>query len=131
MPFSHSLAASPSSLLVVVAVALIHRVRPDWLSIGITQAAQAEGLNPERISRLATRVVGLWQAILDAHSHRGRPTSQPNQDDELSLLRALLAMATTLLGQVNLGRPALRALVVGTWLRLQTELPQAHPGAVL
>lgn len=124
MPFSHSSVASPSPLFAVVAVALLHRIRPDWLAIGVTEAAEAEGLNPERISRLATRVGGLWQAILATHSRRGRPTHQPDQADELGLLRALLAMATTLLGQVNLGRPALRALVVGTWLRLHTELPQ-------
>jgi transposase InsO family protein len=124
MDFSHSSAASPSSLFVVVAFALIHRVRPEWLSIGVTEAARAEGLNPERISRLATRVMGLWQAILDTHSHRGRPTRQPDEEDELGMLRALLASATTLLGQVNLRRPALRALVVGAWLRLHVELPQ-------
>jgi len=123
MPFSHGSTTSPSSLFVVVAVALIHRVRPEWLSVGVTQAAAAEGLNPERISRLATRVMGLWQAILDMHSHRGRPTHQPDQSDELGLLRALLAIATTLLSQVNLGRPALRALVVGAWIRLRTQLP--------
>lgn len=124
MDFSHSSAASPSSLFAVVAVALIHRVRPGWLSITVTEAATLEGLNPERVSRLATRVMGLWQAILDAHSHRGRPAHQPDQGDELGLLRALLATCTTLLGQINFGRPALRALVVGAWLRLDTELPQ-------
>ena len=124
MDLSHSSAASPSSLFVVVAVALIHRVRPHWLAIGPTEAARSEGLNPERISRLASRVVGFWQATLDAHSHRGRPKRQPDQADELGLLRALLGIATTLLSQVNLGRPALRALVVGAWLRLRAELPQ-------
>lgn len=124
MTISHSSSASPSSLFVVVAIALIHRVRPDWLSVGVSEAAQAEGLNPERISRMATRVMGLWQAILDAHSHRGRPPRQPDQGSELDLLRALLASTTTLLAQVNLGRPALRALVVGAWLRLRAELPQ-------
>lgn len=124
MSFSHSSEASPSPLFAVIAVALLHRIRPDWLAIGVTEAAKAEKLNPERISRLATRVMGLWQAILDTHSHRGRPTRQTDQGDEPSLLRALLAMSTALLGQVNLGRPALRALVVGAWLRLRTELPQ-------
>lgn len=124
MDFSHSSAASPSPLFAVVAVALIHRVRPDWLAIGVTDAAKAEALNPERISRLASRVLGLWQSTLDAFSHRGRPTLEPDQNDELGRLRALLAVATTLLAQVNFRRRALRALVVGAWLRLHTELPQ-------
>jgi hypothetical protein len=124
MVLSHGSAPSPSSLFVVVAVALIHRLRPHWLAIGVTEAAQAECLNPERISRLATRVMGLWQAILDPLSHQGRPTRKPDPSDEVGLLRSLLTIATTLLGQVNLGRPALRALVVGAWLRLRTEAPQ-------
>ena len=124
MDFSHSSAASPSSLFVAVAVALIHRLRPAWLAIGVTEAAAVEGLNPERVSRLASRVMGLWQAILDAHSHRGRPTHRAEHGDELGLLRALLATTTTLLAQVSLGRPTLRALVVGAWLRLGAELPQ-------
>ena len=46
MDLSHSSAASPSPLFAVVAVALIHRVRPDWLAIGVTDAAKAEALNP-------------------------------------------------------------------------------------
>src|SRR5512138_1486800 len=124
MSFSHSSEASPSPLFAVVAIALLHRIRPDWLAIGVTEAARAEGLNPERISRLASRVQGLWQAILETHSHRGRPTSQPTGDDELGMLRALLAVATPLLAQVNFKKPALRALVVGAWLRLRTESPQ-------
>jgi len=124
MTFSHSSAPLPSSLFAVVAVAVLHRVRPGWLAIGVTEASQAEGFNPERISRLASRVQGVWQATLQAHSRRGRPPHQPDQHDELGLLRALLAVATTLLAQINFRRPALRALAVGAWLRLRNELPQ-------
>ena len=103
-------------------MALIHRSHPDWLAIGVAAAAQAEGLNPERVSRLCSRVQASWQAALDALSRRGRPTTQPTQADELALLRALLGVATTLLSQVNLRRPVFRALVVGAWLRLQTQV---------
>jgi transposase InsO family protein len=103
-------------------MALIHRVRPGWLAIGVTEAARAEGFNPERISRLCSRVQRAWQAALEGCCRRGRPARQPTQDDETALLRALLAVATTLLAQVNLSRPALRALVVGAWLRLRTEI---------
>jgi transposase InsO family protein len=119
----HTFAASPSPLVAVVAAALIHRVRPDWLAIGVTEAAQAEGFNPERVSRLCSRVQQAWQAALELCSRRGRPPQQPTQQDEVALLRAVLAVATTLLTQVNLGRPVLRALVVGAWLRLRSELP--------
>lgn len=124
MASSHTSAASPSPLFVVVAVALIHRVRPGWLAIGVTEAALAEGFNPERISRLCSRVQASWQATLELCSRRGRPPHQPTQDDEIALLRALLGVATCVLAQVNLARPALRALVVGAWLRLHSEMPR-------
>jgi transposase InsO family protein len=109
-------------LFAVIAAALIHRVRPGWLAIGVTEAAQAEGFNPERISRLCSRVQARWQAILELRTRRGRPARQP-QDDEVALLRALLAVATTVLARVNLKRPALRPLLTGAWLRLRSELP--------
>jgi transposase InsO family protein len=108
----------------VVAVALIHRVRPDWLAVGVTEAARAEGFNPERISRLCSRVLGAWQTALDGRCRRGRPAHQPTQDDEVTLLRVLLAVATNVLAQVNLSQAALRGLLVGAWLRLKTDVPQ-------
>jgi transposase InsO family protein len=119
----HTCVAAPSPLLAVVAAAWIHRVRPGWLAIGVTEAAQAEGFNPERISRLCSRVQAGWQATLQLCSRRGRPARQPTQDDEVALLRALLAVATAVLARVNLKRPALRALLTGAWLRLRSELP--------
>lgn len=108
----------------VVAVALIHRVHPDWLAVGVTEAARAEGFNPERISRLCSRILGPWQTALDGLCRRGRPAHQATQDDQVTLLQALLTVATTVLGQVNLSRPALRDLLVGAWLRLKIEVPQ-------
>ena len=119
----HTFTAAPSPLVAVVAVALIHRVRPGWLAIGVAEAARAEGFHPERISRLCSRVQTAWQVALQRCSRRGRPPRQPTQQDELTLLRALLAVTTTLLAQVNLSRPTLRTLVVGAWLRLHSELP--------
>jgi transposase InsO family protein len=120
----HTCLAAPSPLFAVVAAALIHRVRPGWLTIGVTEAAQAEGFNPERISRLCSRVQAGWQATLELCSRRGRPARQPTQDDEVALLRALLAVATAVLARINLKRPALRALLVGAWLRLHAQMPR-------
>ncbi len=108
----------------VVAVALIHRIRPDWLAVGVTEAARAKGFNPERISRLCSRIQGAWQTALDGGCRRGRPAHEPTQDDEVTALRALLAVATSVLAQVRLSQPALRGLLVGAWLRLKTEVPQ-------
>jgi len=123
MPSLHTSAAAPSPLVVVVAAALIHRLRPRWLAIGVTEAARAEGFNPERVSRLCSRVQAAWQTTLERRSRRGRPAQQPTPEDEMALLRALLAVATSVLAQVNLSRPALRALLVGAWLRLRSQTP--------
>lgn len=120
----HNSPAEPSSLLAVVALTLIHRLRPAWVAIGVTEAARTEGLNPERISRLCSRVHLAWLAALTTVVRRGRPPTEPSEDSEIGLLRALLAVATSLLKRVDLGRPALRPLLVGAWLRLRTEAPQ-------
>jgi hypothetical protein len=46
-----------TSLLTILCVALVHRDRPDWLAIGVGDAARAAAaLSPERVSRLASRV---------------------------------------------------------------------------
>ena len=123
----HSSAASPSPLFALTVLAVLHRLRPQWVAIGVGAAAQAEGINPQRVSRLCSRAQGAWQATLEALARRGRPRIQPTQDADVALLKALLQVATSLLAQVNLSRPPLRALVVGAWLRLRkphTQLTQ-------
>ncbi|MFC1643148.1 hypothetical protein ACFL5O_10780, partial [Myxococcota bacterium] len=120
----HNSAPHPSALFSRVVLALLHRLRPKWVAIGVAEAARAEGINPERVSRLCPRAMGPWQAVLSERVQRGRPALQPTQDLELALLRALLAVATLLLAQVNLSRPALQALVVGAWVRLHSQHPQ-------
>jgi transposase InsO family protein len=120
----HNSTSNPSALFYLVVLALLHRLRPKWVAIGVTQAARAEGINPERVSRLCTRALSPWQAVLSELVQRGRPAVQPNQEAELSVLRALLSVATSLLGHVNLSRPALKVAVVGAWLRLHSEHPR-------
>jgi hypothetical protein len=111
-----------TSLLTVLCVALVHRERPDWLGIG--EAACAAALSPERVSRLASRVARPFADIVDTFIRRGRPVCI---DDpvraELMTLRALLSVASSALALVPLRRPAVRALLVGAWQRLSTELP--------
>jgi hypothetical protein len=113
-------------LLTALAVAVVHRERPDWLAVGVGDAARAVGLSPERVSRLATRVLAPWQDVVATATRRGRPPAVRARDDdrrELVRLRALLAVATTILGLVSPDKPAVRDAVVGAWRRLSTELP--------
>jgi hypothetical protein len=120
---SHASAPVTTSLLTVVCLALVHRERPEWVAIGVGDAARAAAFNPERISRLASRVVEPFTQIVRSLTRRGR---RPRVDDpvqaELVTLRALLAVATAALALLPLRKPAVRALLVGAWLRLSTEL---------
>jgi hypothetical protein len=121
---SHASTPVTTSLLTILCVALVHRDRPDWLAIGVGEAARTAALSPERVSRLASRVARPFADIVDTFTRRGRPA---RIDDplraELVTLRALLTVATAALALVPPRRPSVGALLVGAWLRLSTELP--------
>lgn len=122
----HDSRSTPSILLALVALCIVQRLRPTWVAVSVVEAARSVRENPERASRLCSRAIGLFQATVDTLCRRGRParpTSHETNSGELELSRALLGVTTTLLGHVKLRRPALRELVVGAWLRLQSEVP--------
>jgi hypothetical protein len=132
MKGSHDSAFVATSLLTVLCIALVQRERPEWLAVGVGDAARAAGLNHERVSRLATRVVGSFRGILDTLTRRGRPPGEHAGDAlaaENVRLRALLAVASAALALVPLHKPAVRALFVGAWRRLVTELPSLTKSA--
>jgi hypothetical protein len=132
MKGSHDSAFVATSLLTVLCVALVQRERPEWLAVGVGDAARAAGLNHERVSRLATRVVGSVRGILDTLTRRGRPPGEPARDAlaaENLRLQALLAVTSAALALVPLHKPAVRALLVGAWRRLATELPSLTKSA--
>lgn len=120
---SHASGQTTTSLMTVLAVALVHRERPDWLTIGV---GDASGLHPERVSRLATRLAKPLRALVEKLTRRGRPTRVEPRDElqaELRRARALQAVASALLALVNVRKAATRDLVVGAWHRLAAELP--------
>jgi len=119
----HDSHATPSLLLALVALSIVHRLHPAWLAVSIADVARDGGDHPEHISRLCSRALGPFQAVVDALGRRGRPPKPATNDGELRLTHALLDVATTLLGRVSLGRSVLRELIVGAWLRLRGEEP--------
>jgi hypothetical protein len=127
---SHAAAPVSPSLLPILCVALVHRERPDWLAVGVGEAACAAALSPERVSRLASRVARPFADLVDTLTRRGRPA---RIDDplraELVTLRALLSVASAALALVPLRRPAVRALLGGAWQRLSTQLPSLSKSA--
>jgi hypothetical protein len=125
MTESHSSVPTASSLLSVVCVALLHREHPEWLAVGVTEAARAAGLNPERVSRLATRTRELLAGALDSLTRRGRPPRGPKDESQAEFRRArsLLSVATSVLALLPRHTPASHAVIVGAWQRLSKEEP--------
>ena len=124
MHSSHIWPSKPSPLLALICLVIVHRLRPEWVAIPIRQAARGEGYNAERISRLATKALGLFESSIGQLTRLGRPRKgQADDESELALTQALLEVATSILQQVALRKPAMRALVVGAYLRLR----EAHP----
>jgi len=126
---SHDRQPGPSPLLVVICLTIVHRLRPEWLTVTIGAAAQAEQLNPERVSRLCSRALSAFESTLGALTRIGRPPRSAEKDaapraaQELLIARSLLALATSVLRYVSVRQPAVRSLLLGAWLRLSA----AHP----
>jgi len=120
----HPFCPKPTSLLALVALCIVKRLKPAWTVIEIQDAAAELSLSAERVSRIATRAVALFEPIVASLTRRGRPPQDSPSDDvegQLALTRALLAVATSLLGEARIRGKTLRALVVGAWLRLHAE----------
>jgi hypothetical protein len=123
MPASHSEVPKPSALLALLSLALVHRLRPSWTAVALRDAAAAEGVSPERLSRLASRALAPFEAALVALTRRGRPTADVTarrDKEEHALAAELLGVAGALLAQGprRLAADA-RAHVLGALTRLQ------------
>ena len=130
MPSSHIRPAKPSPLLPLICLSIVRRVRPDWVAVSLRDAARAEGINAERISRVTGRVLVLFESAVDRVTRIGRPhkdsdakNGQSDAQSELALTRALLEVASSILQRVKLRKDTMRALIVGAYLRLR----DAHP----
>lgn len=125
MPSSHIRSSKPSALLALLGLTFASRSCSDWVAVPLREAARTEGLNPERISRLATRALGSFEQLVDEMTRVGRPGSnkRDEQSEELALTRSLLSVATSLLGEVRLRKAATRVQIVGAYERLRKEHP--------
>ncbi len=124
MTSSHSSPSKPSSILALICLVIVHRLRPAWVAVSVSEAAAAEDVNPQRLSRLATRALPAFEDSAAALSRRGRPPADnaaAQTETELTVTRALLEVATQILGHLSPRKPAIRALVAGAYLRLRAE----------
>jgi hypothetical protein len=114
----------PTPLLALVALGVVHRLQPDWLAIDLQHAARQHGQSPERLSRLITRAIAGFEALLGTLTQRGRPPRRRDADDTqvaLALTQALLALCTAILAHVSLRSHVVRQLIVGAWQRMEHE----------
>ena len=94
--------------------------------MSLTDAATAEGIKPQRLSRITSRALSGFEAVVQTLTKLGRPIedhSRAKAAFELVLTRALLGVATRILLRVPLRNDAMRALIVGAWLRLRDQHP--------
>lgn len=92
--------------------------------MSLADAAAQENLSAQRLSRLCSRAISLFEAVLSRLTRRGRPQKlEHGADAELAQVRALLDVATSILRAVPLRGKKVRALLVGAWLRLQEVAP--------
>ena len=61
MTKSHSSPPLPSPLLCLVALGVVSRLRPGWLAVDIGDAACELGVAPERVSRLVSKAIALFE----------------------------------------------------------------------
>jgi transposase InsO family protein len=123
----HNIHSKPSILLALVCLAVVRRVRPGWISITLDEAARSENVSPQRLSRLCAGAILLFQGVLDTLTRIGRPNREKEEEAALLdnvLLRSLLGVATDILRHVSLCKPAIRALLIGAYLRLKQEHPE-------
>lgn len=121
---SHRCTPLPSPLLCLVALGLVARLRPAWLAVDVGDAARAEALSPERVSRLVSRAIALFEAVLATLTRRGRPprAREPDaRDAELALTRELLAVASGVLATLSKRGLVVRDRIVGAWRRLEAS----------
>jgi hypothetical protein len=126
---SHDSSPLPSpfrGLLALVCLTIVHRLRPRWVNVTLKEAAQQEGVNPQRLSRLASRAEHSFDSVVQKLTRKGRPRTDREAKrctNDLAITKALLDVATSLLKHVSLRKKALRTLVVGAFVRLKEQFP--------
>lgn len=132
MPESQKSAPKPSPLLALVLLNLLFRYRPDWVTVSLRQAAQDARVSAERVSRLATKALFLFEGALEQLTRRGRPKAEPSAkalELALPITRELLEVATAILLRIGgMQRKLVRELIVGAWNRLSADFPSLTLG---
>ena len=126
MPVSHRTTPQPSASLALLCLAVVHRLRPQWLAIPVAQAAASEQVSAQRVSRLCSRTLPQFESVVAESARIGRPPGGPAQravTEQAAIAIALLDVTTSMLAKIAPRGPQVRTLVLGSWLRLKQQFP--------
>jgi hypothetical protein len=126
MTGSHNSPPKPTPIVALVCLAVVARLCPGWVAVKLSDAAKASRVSPQRLSRLCSGAIALFETAVATLRRIGRPPRDDTAAEattQRDLLAALLDVATSLLSRGRLRGVHVRALVVGAWLRLKA----AHP----
>jgi transposase InsO family protein len=122
---SHDPSSRPSVLLALLCLAIVQRLRPQWLAVTIAQAARQNQVSAERLSRLCSRALPAFETTLAGLTRIGRPrrtdSDREQNAQELATVRSLLEVATAIVRHLPLRSRTVRSLLLGAWLRLAAE----------
>jgi len=127
MTASHTFPPKPSPLLILICLGIVKRSRPQWTAVSLSSAARESGVSAQRLSRLTSRTIERFEAVIAFVSRRGRPPSASQLDaaaTDNAITERLLDVCTTCLSQVPLRGATMRALIVGAYLKLRAEQPK-------
>jgi hypothetical protein len=113
-------------LLALIALGIVSRFRPAWLAVELKSAAAEHDVRPERLSRLVSRAIAIFEPLARKLTRRGRPPRQGADSEaliELTITRALLQTATDVLACCSLRGRRVRELLVGAYQRLGSQHP--------
>lgn len=107
-------------------MAVVQRLRPQWLAVSVAQAAANEQISAQRTSRLCSRILPQLEDAVAGSTRMGRPLagrSKPDHALQLDIAIALLEVTTSILVKVAPRGAQIRTLVLGAWLSLKQRFP--------
>jgi hypothetical protein len=126
MSRSHASPEKPTSLLALIALGLVFRFKPAWVAVDLGTAAAEAGVRPQRLSRLVTRVIDPFEAVVARLTRRGRPGREDGPEaisTELALTQELLGVSASILRDLSPRGTAVRERLIGAFERLQQRYP--------
>lgn len=120
---SRTATRKPSSLLALVAAAIVAAYDSSWLKESVCELASRLGERPERISRLKAKALAAFESILRRISRPGRPPTRPPERSEprVKVLEALLAVAADVFSHHPIRKREIQDRLVAARDRLKTE----------